>query len=401
MLRQALIPLWNAFVFLSTYARIYQWTPQKDTFPKPSADIDRWILSLLQKLSKEVTEGMDAYALNRAVEPFVGFIDQLTNWYIRRSRTRFWADEDTRDREEAFETLYTVLIGLVTIAAPFIPFLSEAIYLQLRRKRGKSSVHLCDFPSYHSEQRDEALEEEMERVQQVVSIGHALRKEHKFKVRQPLPRAYVVSSNEHILSVLERQKHLIMDELNVKDVLFEKKEEEFVTLRAKPNFRVLGKKVGKKMNALHQAIEGFSQAQLGKLLKGQALEIQLDAEKITLIPEDVGVERSAKEGLLAMNSGEITVALDTVLTDELILEGFARELINKINTMRRDLGFAVTDRIVIALKTTDKVKAALQKHYDYVMHEVLGTQVQLDCPDGTSWDINGEPTLIGISLSVY
>ncbi len=191
-----------------------------------------------------------------------------------------------------------------------------------------------------------------------------------------------------------------MDELNVKDVHFEENEGEFVTLKPKPNFRILGKKVGKRMNAVHKMIENFSQTQLAVLLKGDSLDIQIEGEQITLAPEDVGVERSAKENLVAANSGAITVALDTILNDDLILEGFARELVNKINTMRREGGFAVTDRIVIALKATDKVLSAFKKHEEYVMHEVLGTQVNLDCQEGTEWDINGEPALIGISLSV-
>ncbi len=207
VLRQALIPLWNAFVFLSTYARIYDWTPQTESFPSPKADIDRWILSLIERLGKEVTDGMDGYTLNRAVEPFVGFIDQLTNWYIRRCRGRFWSEEATRDRDEAFETLYTVLMKLTQIAAPFVPFLSEAIYLQLKHQNAPRSVHLCAFPAYNAQCRDESLEEEMALVQQVVSAGHALRKEHKLKVRQPLAKAYVVTANEAILHALRKQKH--------------------------------------------------------------------------------------------------------------------------------------------------------------------------------------------------
>ena len=398
ILRQALIPLWNAFVFLSTYARIYHWSPA-EKFAAPQADIDRWILSLLQRLTKEVTEGMDAYDLNRAVEPFIRFIDQLTNWYIRRNRMRFWSEEATQQRTEAFETLYSVLITLTKIAAPFIPFLSDAIYMQLIRVSDPLSVHLCTFASYQQELRDVALEEEMELVQQVVSLGHALRKEHKLKVRQPLPKAYIVCSQADLLVALKRQKQLICDELNVKDVYFESDEKDFVTLNPKPNFRVLGKRVGKHMNALHKIIESFSQSQLGSLLAGDRLDVEVAGELITLAPEDVGVERRPKEGLFAQTSGKITVALDTLLTDELILEGFARELINKINTMRRDAGFAVTDRIVIALNVTDTVKAALIKHRDFIMGEVLATQIHFECSQATAWDINGEPAQIHISLA--
>lgn len=399
-LRQALIPLWNAFIFLSTYVTIYHWTPSVEIFKAPQADIDRWILSLVERLNQDVAKGIDAYTLDRAVEPFVGFIDQLTNWYIRRCRSRFWTEVDSQDRQEAFATLYTVLLKLVQIAAPFVPFLSEAIYLQLKLKHAPHSVHLCDFPSYEVARRDESLEEEMALVQQVVSVGHSLRKEHKMKVRQPLPKAYIVSADEHILDVLKRQQQLIMDELNVKDLHFEKDEEKFVTLKPKPNFRILGKKVGKRMNAVHKAIENFSQKELAVLLAGQALTIEVEGDAITLAPEDVGVERSAKQNLVAANSGVITVALDTVLNDDLILEGFARELVNKINTMRRDGGFAVTDRIIVALKTSDIVQAALAKHKDYIQNEVLATQIHLDCLEGSEWDLNGEHALIAISLSV-
>lgn len=400
VLRQVLIPLWNSLVFLSTYARIYQWQPQAAVFDKPKAEIDRWILSVLQKLIEDVTHGMDQYELNRAVEPFVGFVDQLTNWYIRRTRSRFWSEEATQDRNEAFETLYTVLLTLSKIAAPFIPFLSEEIYQQLKSAGQIESVHLCDFPVSSLELRDEALEKEMLNVQHVVSSGHALRKEHKLKVRQPLARAHLVTAQPEVYEALMRQKHLIADELNVKDVVLENKEAAFVQLIAKPNFRVLGKKVGKLMNAAQLIIQGFTQSQLNTLLSGNTLEIEVEGEKIVLTTEDVAVERKVREGLVAANVQGITVALDTALTEELLLEGLARELVNKINTMRRDGGFAVTDRIVIQMQTSERVKSAFNMHRDYITHEVLATQVLFECSEGTEWDLNGEHCLMALSLSL-
>lgn len=400
VLRQVLIPFWNAFVFLSTYARIYHWSPRQIEGPM-QADIDRWILSLTERLVQEVTEGMNAYTLDQAVLPFVGFIDQLTNWYIRRTRSRFWADEASQDRDQAFLTLYTVLKKLACIAAPFIPFLSEAIYLELKQSDEPLSVHLCRYPIYQEELRASLLEEEMAYVQQVVSIGHALRKEHKLKVRQPLAKAYIISSDSTFIELLGRQQHLITDELNVKALEFVTNEEEFVSLKPKPNFRILGKKVGKQMNSVQRAIEKFTKEQLRALQKGQNVELILEGEKLTLTPEDVSVERLVKPGLLAMTKEGITVALDTILTDALILEGYARELVNKINTMRRDLKYAVTDRIVISIHTTDKVKAAVHAHRDYIIHEVLATELHLECQEGTEWDINGEQTRIGILLSVF
>ncbi len=400
VLRQVLIPFWNCFVFLSTYAKIYQWQPEKEMFAEPKAEIDRWILSQLQKLIQEVTQNLNDYQLNRAVEPFVGFIDQLTNWYIRRNRSRFWSEEKTQDRDEAFETLYTVVLQLTKIAAPFVPFISDAIYLQLKGKQDAASVHLCDFPVYDKNKRDEALEKEMGYAQEVVSLGHGLRKEHKIKVRQPLSKAFVISADPDVLKALVAKQHLIAEELNVKQVEFKSDEGAFVSIIAKPNFRVLGKKVGKLMNAAQAAIQALPHAQLQLLLKGGSAEIVVENEKILLTPEDVGVERKVKEGLVAATSGEITIALETELNEDLLLEGLAREIVNKVNTMRRDEGYSVTDRIVIQLKTSERVKKAYQLHADYIKHEVLATHVHFDCAVGTEWDLNGELTTIAISLSV-
>lgn len=400
VLRQVLIPFWNAFVFLSTYAKIYHWQPDKELFPQPKAEIDRWILSKLQQLIHEVTEGLDSYHLNLAVEPFVGFIDQLTNWYIRRNRARFWSEEGSRDRDEAFETLYTVLLTLTKIAAPFIPFISDAIYLQLKSKTSPASVHLCQFPLYQQQWRDETLEKEMSYVQEVVSLGHALRKEHKLKVRQPLLKAYLISVNPDILHAMKEKQHLIADELNVKEVVFESNEAAFVSIIAKPNFRVLGKKVGQLMNAAQAAIQALPQSQLLSLLRGGTVEIAIENQNIQLTPEDVAIERKVKEGVVASTSNEITIVLDTSLNEDLLLEGLAREIVNKVNTMRREEGFLVTDRIVLQLKTTERVKKAFEIHRDYITHEVLATQVHFNSVEGTEWDLNGEPTTIALMLSI-
>jgi isoleucyl-tRNA synthetase len=396
--RSVLIPFWNAHVFLSTYATIYNWKP-KDLTKKPAADIDRWILSLLQKLTYEVTDAMEQYELRLAVTPFVSFIDSLTNWYIRRCRSRFWADEDSKDRKEAFGTLYQVLFALTKIAAPFIPFLTEAIYLQLRTENDPESVHLCDFPTVDKPSRDEELEREMTSAQIVVSNAHALRKEHKLKVRQPLKTAHVITADPKALAALKRQEHLIAEELNVHEVAFSENEEEFVSLICKPNFRVLGKKVGPKMRLAQKVIEDFDQTQMATLLTGGTLAIELDGETFTLTPEDVAVERQVREGLVAKSEEGITVALDTALTEDLLLEGIARELINKINTMRRDAGFAVTDRIEIGMETTDRVKKALEKHQPLIMSEVLGVSLAFEAEGGTVWDINGEKTTISLLLA--
>jgi isoleucyl-tRNA synthetase len=394
VLRQFLIPLWNAFVFLSTYAVIYKWTPAGVL--RPRADIDRWILSLLQKLVHDVAAALDVYELSRAVEPFVHFVDQLTNWYIRRSRSRFWADEASQDRADAFETLYTVLLTLTQVAAPFIPFLSDALYKELRRGDMPPSVHTTDYPEPQETWRAFDLEQEMAWVQTVVSAGHALRKEHKLKVRQPLAKAYVVSSDLATLQALKRHQHLIADELNVKDVCYESEESTFVTFSAKPNFRVLGKKVGKLMQAVQKEILCFAGEPLKRLCAGQSVALLIEGEEVVLTEEDVTVERHVREGLVAETLQGVTVALETALTEDLLLEGLARELINKLNTMRRDQGLHVTDRIAVQMRTSERVRRAFDQHRALVCHETLAVEVRFEACAGMEWDLNGEAAVIAI-----
>lgn len=392
-LRQALIPFWNAFVFLSTYAKIYHWRPEL-LQARPSALIDRWILSLTQKLIADVEAGMEAYELNRAVEPLVGFIDQVTNWYIRRSRSRFWADEDTPDRREAFATLYTVLLQLAKVAAPIIPFLSEAVYLELKTEKMPESVHLSDFPLSDPVFRDEELEKEVAAAQIAVSLGHALRKEYKLKVRQPLAKAHLITSNGELLRALDKQSQLIADELNVKKIELHSDEAKFVQWMAKPNFPVLGKKIGKLMPQAQKVIQGFDRKQIQTLSSGKTLQVEIGGEEVVLEPGDVQIERKVKEGLAAGNEGDLTVALDTAVDEDLLREGLARELVNKINTMRRDQGFEVTDRIRIKIQTTPRVEECFALYKNYIVGEVLAVDVQFGPSEGTSWDLNGEETVI-------
>jgi isoleucyl-tRNA synthetase len=284
------------------------------------------------------------------------------------------------------------------VIAPFLPFISEAIYLQLRDEKDPESVHLCDFPKADPALRDLELEQEMSATQIVVSNAHALRKEHKLKVRQPLKLAHVIVADETLLKALKRQEQLIAEELNVHKVDFSDDESAFVTLICKPNFRVLGKKVGPKMKAVQQLVSQFSKKQMTTLLNGNNLTIEVEGESFELTPEDVSVERQVKEGLVARSEQGITVALDTELNEELLLEGIAREIINKINTMRRDNGYYVTDRIQISIETTDRVKEAFKAHRDLIMQEVLGTEIVFGPCEGTEWDLNGEKTVISLKV---
>jgi isoleucyl-tRNA synthetase len=395
VLRQVLIPFWNSFVFLSTYAKIYHWKPAQ-VVKKPAALIDRWILSIAQKLILEVERGMEDYDLNKAVEPFVKFIDQVTNWYIRRSRSRFWSDQDHSDRREAFETLYTVLLQYCQVAAPFIPFLSEAIYQQLRTEAMPESVHLAHFPTYQPLLRDEELEKEVEAAQAAVSLGHALRKEYKLKVRQPLSKAHLITSNRELLHSLEKQKQLIADELNVKEIELHSEESQFVQWLAKPNFPVLGKKIGKLMPQAQKVFQGFDRKQMQQLASGHTLQVEIGGEKVELEPADVQIERKVREGLAAGNEGELTVALDTALTEELIEEGLAREMVNKINTLRREMNFEVIDRIRVVMSPSARVERCFHKHQAYITGEVLAIDVRFGPCEGASCDLNGEEVLLHI-----
>ena len=391
-LRQVLIPLWNAHVFLSTYAEIYQWTPTKK-IEAPTL-IDRWILSRLQNLIGVVATHMDAYHLADATAPLNLFIDELTNWYIRRCRSRFWADDESPDRRSAFATLYTVLTTLVKIAAPFIPFLAEAIYQQLRLESDPLSVHIADFPTPDPALSDPALEEEMALAARAVTLGHSLRKEHKIKVRQPLPAAHIVSAQ---IEALQRQENLIKEELNVKALFFSTDESAFVQLIPKPNFRILGKKVGKRMNEVHEKIKLLPEKQLATILRGGTITLDIGDEQLLLTPEEVGVERHVQPGVLALTEEGVTIVLDTTLTEALLLEGLARELINKINTMRRDDGYEVTDRIELTLETTPRVQEAFALFEKEILHEVLATDVTFAPCEGAQWELNGEKTKILLS----
>jgi isoleucyl-tRNA synthetase len=389
ILKQVLLPLWNSYSFLATYADIYEWIPTADSFDRPKADIDRWILSKLQKLTEEVETSADRYQLDLALQPILAFIDDLTNWYIRRSRSRFWCEENTEDRRQAFETLYTVILAVSKLAAPFMPFMTEAIYQELKREGGEESIHLTNFPKVDEYLRDIELEEEMQNTQAVVNAGHALRKEHMLKVRQPLKRAHIITSDKTVLEGLQRHKHLICEELNVKEILFHEDESKFVKLQPKPNFRVLGKKVGKFMNQVKEKIDHFDQITLKKIFNKENVAITIENEVITLTEEDVLIERKVLDNLVATCIGTITIALDTEITPELKQEGIAREIVNKINTLRKQEGFEVTDRIELLMEAPLEVREAFDAYKEYIFGEVLAKHISFGpSQEGSEIDIN-------------
>ncbi len=381
-----------------TYARIYEWKP-KGPLASRQADIDRWILSMLHKLIHQVEQGMDGYDLVtgcRALCRLCRSADQLVyppqpTPLLGRSRLL-----QTGSRPLLRSTMS--LSSCQRLPRRSSRLSRRRSIRTYARTRCQSQSTSADYPAYHAEMRDETLEATMAAVQLTVSLGHALRKEVKMKVRQPLGIAHIASHDTDVLKLVAAQQNLIAEELNVKQVLLSNDEKQFVSLKAKPNFRVLGKKVGKLMKAAQATIEQFDQQQLATLMKGGTVGILLEEEPIELTPEDVQVERVVHEGMVAANEGAITIALETALTDELLLEGLAREIVNKINTMRREGGFAVSDRINIRIDTNERVKACFAGYRDYIMGEVLGVDLSFGpSPDGTAWDLNGEPATISLT----
>jgi len=398
-LRQIIIPLWNSFVFLSTYATISHWSPPA-IFTPPTADIDRWALSIAQKLISDVTEALDRYELHQAVTPLITFVDQMTNWYIRRTRSRFWSGDPSQDQTDAFATLYQLLYTFCQVAAPCTPFITEVIYRELRKPSDPISVHLTDYPIVNSSYRDLSLEEDMHLVQTVVSMGHSLRKSHKIKVRQPLQRAHLVSSEATILQSLQRKESLIREELNVKEISYHSDETAFVTYNIKPNFRVLGKKVGPLMPQVQQQLAAISYPDIRSLQQGGTIQITCGEQTITISWDDVIMERHALESVVAETSGLITIALDIKLSDALIEEGIARELINRINTLRKEQDFSITDRIILSIKTSQAITQAIEQHYDTVCRETLSLQICfVQELEGTIVNIQDTPVILTLQKS--
>lgn len=395
IVRSALIPLSNAYSFLASYAKIANFDPQEPVTFK--TELDLWLESITQKLILNVTSAMESYKLNDAVAPLFDYIDQLTNWYIRRSRERFWSEEKTPERQAAFHTLYYCLKTFCQVAAPFMPFLSESIYQALRLPEDPKSVHLAVFPEYKANYRLASLEDSMSFTQTVVSLGHKLRKENKLKVRQPLPKAYLVSSNKKLLEALKLKEEIIADELNVKTVEFSENEKQFVWYSIKPNFRVLGKKVGSDLPKVQKVLSGLSEETI-KLLMHQATYIEVDGKSYLIEPEEVSVSRETRSDIVADTHGEITIVLDTVLNADLIQEGLAREIVNKINTMRKEMGFEITDRIQVTLDASLEVIEAYKKHKAYIDHETLIKLITFEKNEGTEWDLNGHKAVVLLSV---
>ncbi len=391
ILKDLLIPMWNATSFFVTYANTDNWDPTQRLQGDSPNLLDRWILSSLEKLSEEVTTAMDAYDLQSAVRPFVHFIEDLTNWYIRRSRRRFWKSGDDADKEYAYSTLYDVLITLCKIGAPFVPFITEAVYRILRTEDMPESVHLCDFPQFAGKHRDADLDRQMAVVQQVVQLGRSLRSEYDLKVRMPLKGIHVATRDMNLKQNIDELKHLVEEELNVKEVWFGEDETALATYSAKPNFKVLGPKLGKKIKLCVQQTAKLSTEEIHAVLQGGSLSVDLDGESFEMGAEDLLVQRKPREGLAVASEGEIVVALETELTPELEREGLAREFISKVQNQRKAQELDVSDRIDLRFRASENVVQALSEHRKSVMDEVLALEMELDpALQSEELEINGE-----------
>lgn len=375
LMRDILIPWWNAYSFFVTYANVDGFADREVVYPESENVLDRWIVSSMETLIADVTAAMDAYDLQRSVRPFVKFIEDLTNWYIRRSRRRFWKSQNDGDKLCAYRTLRYVLVQLSKVAAPFTPFIAEEIYRNLRGESDPESVHLCDFPAANAAARDIALEKRMAAVQTVVELGRRIRADKDLKVRQPLAAIRIAGAD---VSGLE---DLVEDELNVKKVEFVADETELCDVSCKANFKTLGPKCGPKMKAVAAAI---AKGGFGSTVEG-----------FEIGPEDVIVTRTPKAGLAVAAEGQTVVGLETALTPELVAEGDAREFVSHVQNMRKAADFEVTQRIEIAVAADAALAAALAAHMDYVKNETLALAVSVSDGSGDI-DINGHAAAISV-----
>ena len=373
-LRDVIIPLWNAYSFFVTYANIDGWSPDQRPSEQSTNRLDRWIVSELQTLLHDINAEMEAYRLYRTVPAMVSFVEKLTNWYIRRSRRRFWKSEDDADKSAAYATLYDVLVTFTKALAPVLPFVTERIYQNLVKsvdKEAPESIHLCDMPMADESLRDGELEEQMSLATRAVVLGRSLRSKHDLKVRQPLRKLYLLPPDEHSREELVEMGDLISDELNIKEIVMVEDETELSDVSYKPNFRALGPRFGKRMKEVGARVQSLTDEEIASLRNGGSLEVA-DGE-ITI--DDLEVQRTEKDELVVAIENNLGVGLDVHLDDELIGECTARELVNRIQNMRKDAGLDVEDRIEIGVQGEAGLEDATRTHRDYVAGEVLAEDV--------------------------
>ena len=391
--------LWNTYAFFVLYADIDSFDPTKYNLDYEKLSVmDKWLLSRLYSSVKAVDENLNNYKIPETAKVLQSFVDDMSNWYVRRSRTRFWAKGMEQDKINAYMTLYTALVTIAKAAAPMIPFMTEDIYQNLVRtvdKNAPESIHLCDFPEVKEEMIDKELEKDMAEVLDIVVLGRAARNASGIKNRQPIGEMFVKADSE--LNVFYKQ--IIEEELNVKNVEFKDDVSEFAGYTFKPQLRILGPKYGKQLGQISKALAGIDGSAAKKQLDTEGvLTITLNDGKIDLAPEELLITTTQKEGFVSQEDRGVTVVLDTNLTPELIEEGFVREIISKIQTMRKEAGFEVTDHIVVCESGNDKIRGIMADNADVIKRDVLAEEVEFDTERGYSkeWNINGEHVKLSV-----
>ncbi len=400
MTRRALLPWYNAFSFLMTYAAIDGWSPDKGLHYGSNV-LDRWLLSKLQTLKTGIAEEMDAYRLYNVVPRLFGFIEDLTNWYIRLNRPRFWGEDITADKIAAYSTLYTAVYEVSLAMAPLAPFLSEHIYQELagsgdERTRGAPSVHLCDYPVAEEDLRQPRLEDAVSRMQQVILLGRKRREEVRIGLRTPLRRLTIIHRDAGLLDEMRELEPFVRRELNVKAVDYAQNEDDYISLYARPNFQLLGKRLGKQMRHFQQLIEKLSRDQIEALQ--ETGQIDLDGERFGL--DEIQVLREAREGTETVSNRYVSVLLDCELDDALIAEGLAREAVNRIQRSRKELNLNVSDRIYVVYSGDPLLTGAIEAHRDYVAGETLATTLERGEPAAPMFDATIDNRTLIYSIEV-
>ncbi len=393
VVRNFTLTLWNVYSFFVTYANLDRWEPTLT--PNPSSwkgeggnALDRWLLSELNGLVKEVTQALDNYDVTGATRPIQGFVDDLSKWYLRRSRRRFWKSELDSDKASAYATLYQTLVTLSKLLAPTMPFLSESLYQNLVRSfdsTAPESVHLSDWPAYDPDTLDEMLNQNMHLVMQLASLGHAARSQAGIKVRQPLAEIAFATGKQEESQALERFADLLADELNVKRVRALNSADEAVSYTLKPLPKQLGQKYKALFPRVSQAILETDTVQAAHtLLAGEPLTVVVDGAELEILPEEIEVRAEARSGLAVAAEGSYLAALQTELTPELVREGLAREFVRRVQELRKQADFEIADRIQLYLTATPDLVVAIQAHREYILGETLINELHLSEPPGES-----------------
>ena len=392
--------LWNTYAFFVLYANIDNFDPTKYTLDYDNLPVmDKWLLSKLNSVVKTVDDCLANYKIPESARALQEFVDEMSNWYVRRSRERFWAKGMEQDKINAYMTLYTALVTISKAAAPMIPFMTEEIYQNLVRSVDKDaieSIHLCDFPKVEEAWINKELEDDMEELLKIVVLGRAARNTTNIKNRQPIGTMYIKADKE----MGQFYTDIIADELNVKEVKFANDVESFISYSFKPQLRTVGPKYGKLLNGIRTALAEINGTEaMNELRSTGLLTLDINGNKVELSEEDLLIETAQTEGYVTEADGDISVVLDTNLTPELIEEGFVREIVSKVQTMRKEAGFEVMDKIHIYAKDNDRILELMKNHKEEIMSEVLAEDMTLGTTDGyvKEWNINKEPVVLGVA----